>query len=65
MANDFFGMSYEDVFKAADALAYRADKNSPARANSSQDFFKMVEEGFSHLEEETEFMSYLNVRRTV
>jgi hypothetical protein len=61
MSKDFFGMSEADIVKTADLLADRTGKNSPARADSPQALFKMVEEGFSHLEREAEFMSYMNV----
>jgi hypothetical protein len=63
MAKDFFGMSEADVVKTANLLADRIDKNSPAKADSSQALFEMVEDGFSRLEGEAEFMSYMDVSR--
>jgi hypothetical protein len=63
MDKDFFGMSEADVVKTAALLADRTDKNSPAMADSPQALFKMVEDGFSLLEEEVDFMSYMDVNR--
>jgi hypothetical protein len=61
MDEDFFGMSEADVVKTAALLADRTDKNSPARTDSPQALFEMVEKGFSLLEKEDGFMSYMDV----
>jgi hypothetical protein len=61
MDKDFFGMSEADVVKTVVLLADRTGKNSPVRADSPQALFKMVENGFSRLEEEADFMSYMDV----
>jgi len=63
MADDLFGMAWEQVYNEADSLAQRVDKNAPREAATPKEVFARVESGFADLEKNTDFMLFMEQRK--